>query len=369
MRHRTRSALFLACTMLPVALLAQGVTVHSTVDTKLQGALGTAARIAARFGGSSLHDVATTTYISGHKLRTESANSATIIDADAGRITTIDDKARTYTSMTFDEMAAAMKRAQEQAKERADASKSNASAKDADAPKGDMKINYSVSAERPGQHQSVAGYDAERMYLTITMQGDVTPEGGKTEDAGSMVMLIDQWISKDAPQMKAMAEFQRAYSKKAGQAFHTQVQGLQSVFAANPRMKGGLDAAAKEMAKVQGTPLRSTVYLTIVPSGMQFDRTLALGDAAAANATASADAAETKPEEKKGGLGGMFGRLKNAAADAAKASEQKSSNEPPRQSTLLTMTDQVNSIAAGAVPASTFEPPAGYREIKPQTQP
>ena len=90
--------------------------------------------------GGTPHDVLTTTYLSGHKMRTESGTTATIIDADAGRFTTIDNKAKTYSSFTFDEMAEAMQRAQESAKAEAAKEKSNpkAAKNNSKDPKGDV---------------------------------------------------------------------------------------------------------------------------------------------------------------------------------------------------------------------------------------
>lgn len=355
MRAALRTALLLTVGVLPAPLLGQGLTIQSTVDTRLQGALGTIANIAGRLGGDNMHDTPQTMYVSGHKLRTESTNTATIIDADAGRILTIDNKERTYTSMTFDELAAAMRTAQQNARSGAMPSSSASAPGDASA-KSDLNVKYKVETDRTGQVENIAGYAAERMLLTITLQGEAKPESGKSEEVGSLVLLLDQWISKDAPQAAAMADFQRAYAKKAGKVFKEQVQGLQGVFTADPRLKGGVEAAATEMGKLQGTPLRTVMYFTLVPAGTAFDRAAALTDGKAAS-----------PDDKPkggGGLGGMFGRLKAAAQEAGKGDGSKPAG-PPKQATLATVTDEVRSITAGAVAADLFAPPVGYREVKP----
>ena len=367
MRAIIRSICCVAIAALPARLLSQGVTIQSSVDVHLQGALGAIASMAARMTGNSMHNTPTTTYVSGHKLRTENGNTETIIDADAGRITSIDNKQKTYSSMTFDEMAAMMKKMQESAQESRRQAKEPAASRDPNAPKGEMNMKYKVETDRPGQHENIAGYDAERMFVTITMQGEAKPDNGSAQDVGSLVLLLDEWISKDAPQMKAMAEFQRAYAKKAGQAFKAQTQGLQAMFSADPRMKGGLEAVGKEMAKMHGTPLRSIMYFSLVPPGAQFDRQLALNDASAADAQAKS----THDEKPKGGggFGGMFGRLKAAAAEASKMGENNKASGPPKQGTLATVTDEVLSIRSGAIPSDMFEPPAGYREVTERAPP
>jgi len=302
-------------------------------------------------------------------MRTESGNTATIVDADACRFITIDNKEKTYTSFTFDDMAAAMRKAQESASQNSakqqGSSNANASKNNSKDPKTDVNVKYKVDTDRPGQREQIAGYSAERIFLTITMEGEATPEGGQTEQVGSLVLLIDQWISKDAPQSAAMAEFQRAYAQKAGDAFKSQTQSLQAAFNADPRLKGGMEAASKEMAKIAGTPMRSTMYFTLVPPNMQFDRKLALNEASAAAAKEDKANAEDKDKPKKGGFGGMIGKLKAAAEDANKnADNNKDKKAEPKQGTIVTMKDEVRSVTPGPVSADLFAPPAGYREVK-----
>jgi hypothetical protein len=362
MRALTRNVLIAACA-LPLPLFAQGVVVHSTVDMNFFGSLGGIVSMAARMGGANMHDNPSTTSVSGHKLRVESNNSATIIDADAGRLTHIDNKAKTYSSMTFAEMSAAMEQARASAQQSAAKSKTE-QAKDPNAPKGDVNVKYKVAVDRPGEHQKIAGYDAERVFITITLEGEATPQGEKTEQVGSMVFLLDQWMSKDVPQIAAMQEFQRAYAQKVGQSFRAQAEGLSAAFSTDPRIKDGFAAAAKELAKVPGIAMRSVTYVALVPAGMTFDRQLVLNDASVASAKAEAEKKDDKP--KPSGFRGLMGAIKNAADEANKkgAADKNAPPPPATQATLMSVKDEVNSITPGPVPADTFEPPAGYREVK-----
>jgi hypothetical protein len=121
------------------------------------------------------------------------------------------------------------------------------------------------------------------------------------------------------------------------------------------------------MAKLQGTPLRNTMYFTLVPPNTPFDRKLALNDVSAA--TAKDDKAKSEDNKPKGGgFGGLVGKLKAAAEEANKQPDKKSS-EPPKQGTLATVKDEVSSITPGPVSADMFAPPAGYREVKRQMPP
>ena len=305
-----------------------------------------------------MHDIRTTTSVAGHKMRTESGNTATIIDVDAGRITGLDLQQKTYTSMTFEEMAARLQRAAEEAK--AERAQKGGAANSNDS----LKVKYSVSVDRTGQHEKIAGYDAERVFITITMLAEAKPEGEKTEEVGSLVFLLDQWMSKDAPQSAAMEEFQRAYAKKAGQAFRPPMEALQAAFTSDPRIKEGFEASAKELQKVSGVALRNVTYVVTVPANMKFDRQLALTGAASAAATDDGK----KEEKKRGGFRGFMGALKSAAEQASKSqSADSTETKPATQSTMLSVTDEVKSVRAGAVAADAFTVPAGYREVKPKS--
>ena len=368
MRFTVRTALLLTAVplsalSLPTVLHAQAVTVQSVADVRLMGALGAVANMAAKLGGGSMHDIPTTMSVSGHRMRSDSPTSSSIIDADAGRITSIDHKNKTYSSMTLAEMAAAARQAIDSGKAQAAKDK----AKDPNAANDSMSVKYKVAVDRTGQREKVAGYDAERVFVTITLEGDVTPEGKKTEAVGSMVFLIDEWISSSAPQIAAMREFQRAYAAKVGREFRAQVQGLQGAMAADPRMKDGFEAAAKELAKVPGIALRSNTYVALVPAGLAFDRSATLGDGATAAADAAKEKAEpTKEEKSGGGLRGMMGSLKSAAEAASKQADRQGDkrSSTPKQTTLLTVVDEVKSITRGDVAADMFLPPAGYKEVK-----
>ncbi len=348
-------AIPLALSLSPGALRAQDVTVHSTSDVRFHGALGKVIGFAARFGGgNSDADKTSTTYLSGHKMRTDNGRTSMIFDVDAERLTSIDNKDKTFTSMTFAEMAAAMQRMQDSMKVAAQREKERAKPSD---EKGEVKLDFKVSVDRPGDKATIAGYPTERLFMTITTRADVTPEGEKTQEAGTMVFLMDEWISKDAAQVAAMKEFSKAYAAKMGKAFRDEARSLQAAFATNPQIKQGFEAAAAERAKLPGVALRSTTYVVFVPAGMEFDRQRALGDVAAAPAD--------NPEEKKGGgFRGMVRGIKKAAEEANKKGNAPA--EPPKQGTMMTVSTEVQSVEKGRIDAATFAPPAGYREIKPR---
>ena len=368
MQRLRRNHLIALVLLLPAQLFGEGYTVQSTVDTQFQGGLGSIVGFASRMSGHSLRNVATTTYLQGHQMRTDNGTSGMIYDLDAERIITLDHKQKTYSSMTFAEMSAAMEKARAEAeKSRA---KEEAKAKahpDADKNKDKVNMKYHVTVDRPKQAPvKILSYDTDLVYLTISVEAENAPEGKKAEQVGSMVLLIEQHMATGVPLEQAYAEFNRLFAQKLGREFHSQAQGLQAAFASDPRLKEGMEAAAAEMQKIKGISLKSVTYASIVPPNTTFDRQVALnefGEAAAATAKSDEVAKTEKPKSK---FGGFMSALKTAAEDAGRQRDRgnQKTDEPAKQTNLLVMSDQKTGISVGAVPATMFAPPEGYREVK-----
>ncbi len=145
--------------VLPGALAGQSVTYHSSTQFHMAGALGSFISHAAGSAGGG----GVTTYIEGHRLRTDNKDHSTIIDVDAGRIISIDKQKKAYSSMTFEQFADIMRQTQarmkeEMAKQQAQQHYTAATSK----PHDDIEWQYQVSSEKSGEHEKIAGYDAER---------------------------------------------------------------------------------------------------------------------------------------------------------------------------------------------------------------
>lgn len=381
MQSLHRNLLIAIVLLLPAQLIGEEFyAIGNVVDTRFEGGLGSIVGFASRVSGHSLRNVITLTYLQGHKMRIdhEVIGNGTIYDLDAERMITLDEKQKTYSSVTFAEMSAAY----EQARSRAEQSRAKEEAKAS--KKDEVKMKYHVKVERPGEHKNIAitvqggygesgvttNYDAERVILTITLEAEATPEGGKAEQVGSMVLLLDQWIVKDPPHGRALTEFYRLFSQKLGREFRSQVQGMQALFASDPRLKDGFEAAGKELQKVKGISLRSTTYAVLVPANTAFDRQLVL-DEATVSAAASAKSDEAERNEKpKSKVGGFFSALKTAAEGVGKRMENANQerNAPPKQTTLLVIDDQMTGVRTYTTPdenlTASFTVPAGYTEVK-----
>ncbi len=333
---------------LPAGVAGQSVTYHSSTEFHMAGALGALISRAARSGAGG----GVTTYIAGHRMRTDSRDHSTIIDVDAGRIISIDKDRKAYSSMTFEQFAEVMRQAQDSmkaamARQPAQQKYAASSSK----PHDDIEWDYQVSTATTDEHQRIAGYDAQRQFITMT----VTARDKTQPDSGSLVVLMDIWTSQDAPNGAAVREFQRAYAAKARETFEPEARNFGSMMAINPRFKAALEEAGKELHKVHGTQLRTTTYLVGVPENVKFDRNLVLSGAPSPQQSAQSADAGSKPS----GLKGLFGKMKAAAEQAEQSQQNQKASKPAEQGTILWFTNEVDDIKP-SVPADAFSIPAGY---------
>lgn len=338
------AALVAVAGLMPAAVQAQGVTYHSTSKFDMGGALGALVKMGARAGGAG---GATTTYLAGHKMATVGGNASTIIDVDAGRMTTINNKDKTYTSATFEEMAAYM----DQAAKNMEESRKEAASKEKSSP--EVKVDYTMAVDRTSESEKIAGYNAHRQFITITMTARPTDQA-KQDEAVNLVVLMDIWTTTEGPAAAAYAEFRKAYAARARADFRSPMRTFEMLLGSNPGMRSALQAAGKELEKVQGFALRNNTYVVGVPQGMKFDRQLVVTGAK------SETKADEPKQEKKGGL---FGKLKAAAEQVQKAESQQGQQKEQKQSTVMSFETELQDMQSG-VPSGVFSVPAGYREVK-----
>lgn len=329
---------------LPREAAAQDVQYETATKFEFAGAAGTAMRIAARLGGGSTETVETT-YIKGRRMRTDADQSSTILDLESGRVTVLDHQAKTYTSFTFEEM---VNRAQQAAN---DASRSTSSNPDG----AEARLDFRFSVDATNERQRVAGYDAERVFLTMEAAAEAVPEGEtEMEDAGSLVVLTDMWTSTDIPVLQARSSFEDASARQAADAGAALTEGFAAAFADDPRMKVAFEQSMEEARKIEGMAVKTVTSFVSVAAGRQFDRALITEPKPAGAGVAQRAAAQAG----RAAVGGLMGRL-----GGRRAPEPEPAAEPePTQATIFTVTSEVRNVSTGNIDPSLFEVPAGYSE-------
>jgi hypothetical protein len=347
-----------ACSLLAAAVAmplfvshAAGQDVQYETVTKLEfpGAMGTAMRLAARMGGGSLETVEKTS-IKGNRMRSDIDKSSTIVDLDAGRFISLDHEAKTYTTFTFDEMIARAREASDALQ--ADAQKRQVSSN----PEARGEVRFRFAVDDAKQRERIAGYHADRFFLTMEADGEYVPEGAdaaaEREQSGTLVVLTELWASKDMPAFGAQAAFDRASAREYADASAMVMQSMAAAFADDPQLQVAFEQSTREAAKIEGMPVRTVTRFISVAPEQKFDRQLAL---------------EPRPQGPSVGAQAAragLGRLARAAGAPRTPEPQQQQQQELTQMTFMTVVSEVRNVSTRSVDAKLFEIPAGYREVK-----
>lgn len=340
-RTRLVVAAVAACA-LTSQLEAQDIQYETVTRVDFAGAAGAAMRVAARLGGGSTETIETT-YIKGRKMRSDADQTSSIIDLDAGSVTMLDHQARTYTTFTFDEM---LQRARETGQQ---VSESRREEMGQGGTEGRMDFRFSV--DRGNERQRVAGYDADRFFLTIEAEAEAVPEGGtEMEKAGTLVVLTDMWTSKDIPVVQALSAFEDVSAQRVAEASAAITEGFAAAFADDPRIEVAFQQSMEEARKIEGMAVKSVTHFVTVAPGKRFDRNLITNPKPSGPSLAQ--------QAGRAALGGLMGRLGGRRA----AEPEPAAEEEPTQVTLFTVTSEVRNVKTTSLDDSLFEIPAGYTQ-------
>lgn len=307
-------------TTLFVAALAAGLTVSLAADVKtterstikFEGMLG---RMVGMFGGGN-DDEPRTVAVRGDRKASLSGGSGRIIDLAGEKIYDLDGKRKTYKVTTFEELRRQMEEARKDAEE---------DVEEADEPgePGGPEYEIDFDVRETGQRKTVAGHDTRQVIATVTMrQKDKTLEQG-----GGLVLTSDLWLAPRIAALDEIAAFDRRYAEKLyGMATGMSADQLAALLAAHPGFQKAQERLAEEGAKLEGTPLMTTLTLESVKNP---------------EAQASSDG---------GGIGGMAGRLMRRNRD-----------KPGQKNKVFSSTHEILSIDT-SVAAADVAVPAGFTE-------
>ncbi|MCJ7680844.1 MAG: hypothetical protein MUP70_08980, partial [Candidatus Aminicenantes bacterium] len=251
-----------------------------------------------------------------------------IIDLDREVMINIQYKKKSYTEMTFAEWRAIMESRAQQL---------GGSEQSDDVPKGDW--SFKVDVDRPGESRDIAGYDTEKVILTLTAEGTVTDEEDPSKSyTGKMTVTADMWMAKKAPAgVEEMKQFQRNFAKKLN--FDFQGSGMAAVVEQiaknNKQLVEALEQLRKEQDKLSGFALQTnTIFAT---------------EGSPAPPEAGGQSAKNK-------LGGLVRGLKKKV--------MKSGSNQSGPSVLMEMEVVVQKFDSGPVDAGLFPIPAGFKKIE-----
>lgn len=310
---------------------AQGVTYVTVSKVEMAGAMGMVARMAP----GALDETRVTTFMQGLFLRSdEGTATSTIMDLAEGRYTFLDHEERTYHTLTLAEM---MGQAQ--------------GAMGGVAGGGSESGSPELKVERTGRTQRFDGFTAEQVLLLME-PAEGQGAGPGAESAVATAFLTEVWISRDFPGHEAF--------RRAQEAAATGTMGAGGGFAVDPAMMEASMRVAEEMKGLDGVPVRTVTSFVMVPPGAAFDKdaVLAAADQPLESPSLAGMAAGGARDAARQALGGVMGRRRQQEQPQEAAG-------PATQSITMRVTQTVQDVRVGDVPAERFQVPAGYREAPP----
>src|SRR4051812_27739671 len=142
---------FCVAACLPASLLADFSYEQTTKMTG--GAMMGMMRIAGAFSKQLREPIQGTVSIKGNKMVHSSKERAEVIDLDSETFTAIDFSKKTYSVMTFAEMAQLMEKTMQQMKD-----------------KKNGEAEFKVSLKSTGASKQISGYEAKEMLMTFNME-------------------------------------------------------------------------------------------------------------------------------------------------------------------------------------------------------
>lgn len=338
----------LVCVVLLVALSVSGAYADFIYKdkSKVDGALFSGPMKAiVKMSGQSLDNIASTHYLKGNKMRTETPanNSVEIIDLDKEAFISINTKKKTYSVLTFAELRRQMEEAMQKMKE---------SGKKDDS----TELEPKVSIKKSGKTRSIAGYPTEEVLVTIALEA----KDKKSGDTATLEVNSNLWLASGVSGYREVVDFQRRFTEKLGTP---RMMGMLQAFMNDARMVEGLKEAQKEQSKLDGLAL-----LTVVSMGV--------GGTAQAQAGSSQTQTRQKEEEEEssipsvsksvGKIFGGFGRKKKEEKkdeQSASGSEAAASSDAAGTTALMRITTEVTEISTAPVSGSLFEVPSDYKQV------
>jgi carbon monoxide dehydrogenase subunit G len=303
---------------------------YQTTSKITGGMMASAMKMAGVVSKQAREPIQSTVMVKGNRMATVSAHAAHIIDLKNETMTEVNFDKKTYSVVTFAQLADMMKRMDEQMK--------------SEKGKPVQNLTIKASVDKTGKTREIAGSDTREALVRIEMIGTDEKTG---EPVTAMVVTSDMWLAKPASGYDEVRDFHRRMAEKL-----TWSPGMGMM--AQPGMGKGMAEMAKEMSKLDGMP----IYQFMVMGGPGSDQVAATHD----------PTAQPTPEpEQKGGLMGRLAAAKLGGFGHKKddQDQQQGSGQQgqPGAGTMMEMVTEMSGFSTDSIDASKFEVPAGFQQV------
>jgi hypothetical protein len=305
-----------------------------------------------------------TVYMKGSLMRTDEGTTSTIVDFGEGRFTHLDHDQKNFYTFTLAELQAEMAGAMEEAR----AAQAEAAPEGPAAQEPEVTFDVRLSTDRTGRRMSFDGYSAEQVLMVVEVVPRSTDPSAQQEEAGTMILFNELWLSSDFPGLAAIRDAQAQAAQEMMEGVQAGLAtALQQAFASDPRMQEAFERSAQEVEEMDGLAVRTVSSFVLLAPGVELDRDAVLASvdqplsAGAGEAIAGAAAAGARDAARgavRGITRGVLGRRQQEEAPA----------EPeagPSQTIVMRTTSVVEEVGTQTLSPELFRPPAEYTERKP----
>jgi len=308
-------------------------------------------KIAGAFSKQAREPIRTTVLVKGNRMASLDARNGHIIDLDKETITEIDFQQRTYSVITFAQMAEALQQLEAKLKS------------EKGAEQADLSIKASV--KDTGQSKPISGVNTREVILTVEMEGT----DKKTGQRGTfMVVTADMWMGQPA----GYNEIRDFYQRMAQKLNWTPGSGM---FAqGRSDIMRGMADLQKEAAKLDGVPVYQVTKMgapgAAVPEGQQppAEQPRTAQPQAEPQEKPSVGGALGRLGGRLGGLGGLARRRKaEPEAQPQPQAQPEAAQAPPPgafSGTLMEMTSELTGFSSAGIDPGRFEVPAGFKQVE-----
>lgn len=319
---------------------------------QLEGMLGKVASLVTK--GAPEAETTTIAATASRKV-SMSGETGEIIDLDEGAVYHLDLKNKTYTVMTFEELR---RRVEASRREAAGAVRQNAATgaepRSADPAPNELlqHLEIEVAFENTGRTRTINGFDTREAVMRITAH-----EKGKTlDESGGLALTSSMWLAPKIPALKELNAFDQRYARKlAGAIFggppEHDPSASPSAAAAHPMLKDVLVRMRTEGAKVEGSPILTTMTVDLIPSAEQ----------RAEQRQAPPPRERSRPRGK--GVGGLLGGLVTQAVERKVEERSERRGDEAQTATIFKMTNEVVRVSTD-VSTADLAMPAGFRRVR-----
>jgi hypothetical protein len=313
--------------------------------------------------------ITSTVALHGNRMVRSSLHTTEIIDLDQQTMTFIDHDKHTYSTATFQQMQQAMADAAAKAKAQSKSSSDSNHSSDA-------LMTFSARVSSSGATRNIDGRAAKEALLTVTMMANAT-DGSNAK--GGMAATSEMWLVSDAPGEEELRAFNQRMAKEL--AMDTSANQMSGLLSAQP---GGAQALAdlkKEAAKMSGLPVLQVTRVGVSADGQPLPAPSVApvahnqGGGAGTGTVTREIATDTGTQTASDQIGklGSFGRaLGGSSMGALMRHKPSSSTSTPAPAAsdnaatagvLLESQTETGNFSTAAVDQSSFEIPAGYKQV------